>query len=138
MPSRMVPAAPEPVSTVMRALLFLTPVLLASCGSLVTQRDILARSRAEISAREAWSNDAVILVEKRPGDYRFTWLVRAGAMDYTGYPSWRGINLVPGTERNLRFTRDGCLIAYSETGSRCPRAADYAMPPAEAPPEDAK
>ena len=117
----------------MRALLFLAPVLLASCGSLVSQREIIKRSQAEIAAREPWSDAAVILVEKRPGDYRFTWEVRAGAMDYSDYPSWRGLDLVPGTERDLRFTRDGCLIGYANRGSRCPRTGTYGMLPAEFP-----
>jgi hypothetical protein len=27
--------------------------------------------------------------------------------------------VVPGTERELRFTRDGCLIGYHQPGTRC-------------------
>jgi hypothetical protein len=113
----------------MRTIAFLIPVLLASCGQMVTQREILIRSKAEVAAREPWSNTAVILVEEKPSyedgwfnfGGMFTWVVKAGAWDYSEYPSYRGINLVPGTERELRYTRDGCLVSYADKTGRCPR-----------------
>jgi hypothetical protein len=108
----------------MRALLFLLPVALASCGTLTTQREILKRSQAEIAAREPWSDTAVVLVEQKPDDMlKLTWRVRAGSLDTTDYPAWTGINLVPGTERELCYSRDGCLLGYSDIGSRCPETA---------------
>ncbi len=123
----------------MRTIAFLLPVLLASCGQMVTQREILIRSKAEVAAREPWSDTAVLLVEEKPSaqegwftwDGWFTWVVRAGAWDYSEYPSYRGINLVPGTERELRFTRDGCLIGYSDKTGRCPRPGFVSEAPVE-------
>ena len=47
------------------------------------------------------------------------WKVKAGAFDYSDYPHYKGIYFVPGTERELRFTRDGCLMSYTDHGSRC-------------------
>jgi len=114
----------------MRTLLLLPlPVFLASCGNFTTQREILIRAKAEVAAREPWSENAVLLVEQKPSaqegwftyDGWFAWVVKAGEWDYSEYPSYKGINLVPGTERELKFTRDGCLIGYSHQGSRCPR-----------------
>ena len=114
----------------MRTLLLLPlPVFLASCGNLTTQREILIHAKAEVAAREPWSENAVLLVEQKPSaqegwftyDGWFAWVVKAGEWDYSEYPSYKGINLVPGTERELKFTRDGCLIGYSHQGSRCPR-----------------
>jgi len=124
----------------MRAIAFLLPVLLASCGQMVTQREILIRSKAEVAAREPWSDTAVLLVEAKPAAHEgwfsptgglFNWVVKAGAWDYSEYPSYRGINLVPGTERELRFTRDGCLVAYSTKHSRCPRPGYVSNAPVE-------
>ena len=113
----------------MRTIAFLLPVLLASCGQLVTQREILIRSKAEVAAREPWADTAVLIVEEKPSaregwfnwDGWFTWVVKAGAWDYSEYPSYKGINLVPGTERELCFTRDGCLLNYADRTGRCPR-----------------
>lgn len=121
----------------MRAIAFLLPVLLASCGNLVTQREILIRAKAEVAAREPWADSAVILVEQKPSaeegwfsyDGWFAWVVRAGEWDYSEYPSYKGINLVPGTERQLKFSRDGCLIGYAEKNSRCPRQPGYTSRP---------
>ena len=109
---------PQPFQT-MRALLLLLPVALAGCGASVTQREILKRSQAEIALREPWSATAAIFVKNSDDYSRFTWKVKAGAFDYSDYPSYKGINFVPGTERELRFTRDGCLIRYSHEGGRC-------------------
>ncbi len=106
----------------MRALLFVLPALLVGCGSnLTNQREILKRSQVEIDRREPWSRTAAIFVTN-PGDYdRFTWKVKAGALDYSAYhPIYRGTYFIPGTERELRFTRDGCLMSYDQVGSRCP------------------
>ena len=109
---------------IMRALLFLLPVILAGCSSdigsyTVTQREILKRSKAEIARREPWVDSAVIIV-KNPDDFsRMTWKVRAGALDDSDYPSYKGIYFVEGTERELRFSRDGCLTRYAAPGSRC-------------------
>ncbi len=103
----------------MRALLLLLPVLLAGCGSVVTQDEIFAQSRAELSKREGWSDDAVMLIQQRPDEWHLTWEVSAGSFDYSEPPSARGIRAVPGTERELRFTRKGCLIGYSNPESHC-------------------
>ena len=119
----------------MRALVFSLPVLLGSCTNLViSQREILQRSQDEIARREGWSETAAIFVEQTPDDFRFTWKVKAGAFDYSEYPSWRGIRFVPGTERELRFTRDGCLVRYDRQQSRCPRQAEYVAVSYEGPP----
>lgn len=123
----------------MRTIAFLLPVLLASCGQMVTQREILIRSKAEVAAREPWSDTAVILVEEKPSyedgwfnfGGMFTWVVKAGAWDYSEYPSYRGINLVPGTERELRYTRDGCLVSYADKVGRCPRPGFVSATPVE-------
>lgn len=104
----------------MRPLLFLTPVLLASCGNLVSQREILRRSQAEVASRESWSDTAFILIDEKPDDLlQFHWVVKAGSLDNSDYPRYTGLNFVPGTERKLRFTREGCLIGYGYNGSRC-------------------
>lgn len=122
----------------MRAFVIFLPVLLGSCANLVSQREILQRSQDEIASREGWSESAAIFVEQTPDDYRFTWKVKAGAFDYSDYPSWRGIRFVPGTERELRFTRDGCLIRYDRHQSRCPRPVERAMLPMDAAPLSGK
>ncbi|MGB6223002.1 hypothetical protein [Haloferula sp.] len=109
----------------MRRLLFIPLALLFSgCGNTTSQSDILARAKAEVSKRENWSEQAYIRVDNRPSpDYIFwrdlTWEVSAGAFDYSGYPKYNGINVLPGTERELRFTRDGCLIEYKNSLHRC-------------------
>jgi hypothetical protein len=103
----------------MRALSFLFPVLLTSCGSVVTQNEIFVQARAEIARREAWADDATILIQQRPDDWHLTWVVSAGSFNYNESPSVRGLRVVPGTERELRFTRKGCLIRYTDSTSRC-------------------
>lgn len=108
-------------STIMRALLLVLPVVLASCGHLTSQREILKRSQAEISRREPWAATAAIFVTNPGENSRLWWNVRAGAVDYSAYhPAYKGTYFVSGTERELRFTRDGCLIGYGYAGSRCP------------------
>ena len=106
----------------MRALLFVLPVVLAGCGSnLASQREILKRSQAEINRREPWSGTAAIFVTNPGVNDRFTWKVKAGALDYSAYhPVYRGTYFISGTERDLRFTGDGCLMSYTYGGSRCP------------------
>lgn len=109
----------------MRALLGFLPLLLASCGSLVTQNDIFEQSRIEIARREAWADQATILIQERPDAWQLTWKVSAGAFDYSQKPGAQGLRVIPGTERELRFTRDGCLMGYQQPGNRClsPRLA---------------
>lgn len=107
----------------MRIFLFLLPVVLAGCSSFgsrsVTQREILKQSQVEIARREPWAANAAIFVEN-PGELsRLIWKVRAGAFDDSDYPHYKGIYLIPGTERELRFTRAGCLMSYSDRGNRC-------------------
>ena len=76
----------------------------------------------EIARREPWAQTAAMSVEIYEDFWgRSKWKVRAGAFDYSGYPGYRGIDFVPGTERELRFTHDGCLTAYIDRGSRCLR-----------------
>ena len=106
----------------MRTLLFLLPVVLAGCSTTpsASQREILKRSQAEVARREPWAATAAVFV-KNPDDYwGSTWKVRAGALDYSAYyPVYKGVYLVPGTERELRFTRDGCLIEYKSLRDLC-------------------
>lgn len=105
----------------MRALLLFLPVVFASCGHLTSQREILKRSQAEISQREPWAATAGIFVTNPGENYRVNWKVKAGAVDYSAYhPKYKGTYFVSGTERELCFTRDGCLIGYEYAGSRCP------------------
>ncbi|MEO7098920.1 MAG: hypothetical protein ABI162_06130 [Luteolibacter sp.] len=111
----------------MRAPLFLLAVGLVGCSSYssesISQREILKRSQAEINLREPWSRSAAVFVKNADDYSRSIWKVRAGALDYSAYyPVYKGIYLVPGTERELRFTREGCLIGYDIVGSGCPTA----------------
>ncbi len=106
----------------MRALLLLLlPLVLAGCGNRVTQNAIFEQSRTEIARREAWADQATILIVQRPwpDDRRLTWKVSAGAFDYSQAPGYEGLRIVPGTERELRFTRDGCLLGYHQPNQRC-------------------
>jgi len=116
----------------MRALLFLIPVVLAGCGSSsnpVSQRHILKQSQVEIARREPWSATAAVFVAEDPEDsvyfwrHAWKWKIKAGAFDYSDYPRHHGIDFVPGTERELRFTQDGCLVAYIDRSGRCLRPA---------------
>ena len=113
---------------IMRALLVLLPVVLAGCGSSgnpASQRQILKQSQAEIALREPWAATAAIFVVEDPDDsvyfwrHIWKWKVKAGAFDYSDYPRYHGIDFVPGTERELRFTENGCLIDYIDRGNRC-------------------
>ncbi|MES2923514.1 MAG: hypothetical protein V4819_18305 [Verrucomicrobiota bacterium] len=108
----------------MRALLVILPVVLAGCSTdstnySISQREILKRSQAEIARREPWAGTAAIIVQN-PGEIsRVTWKVRAGAYDFSDYPRYNGIYFVPGTERELRFSSDGCLTKYSNPRRPC-------------------
>jgi hypothetical protein len=111
--------------------------LLASCAETATYHEILARSKAEVSRRETWSDQAYIRVQQRPEFPNPTWEVTAGALDYSTYPRYEGPWLVSGTERKLHFTRAGCLVSYGYDGSPC--AEDYYEPYYEPPaPSDGK
>ncbi len=103
----------------MRAFLGLAPLLLASCGTLVSQNDIFAQAQNEIARRESWADSATLLIHERPSAWQLTWEVSAGSFDYSQAPGMKGLRLVPGTERELRFTRDGCLLGYHDPGHRC-------------------
>ena len=103
----------------MRALLFLAPVVLAACGPTATQREVLIQSKVEVARREPWARNAVIFVENPDDNFRFDWKIRAGEYDFTGYPHYTGIHLVPGTERELRFTPAGCLMSYEDAHNPC-------------------
>lgn len=117
----------------MRAFLCFLSLVLAACGpqksivsqrDLVSQRAILKQSQAEIAWREPWARNAAIFIKQVPDSpTRLTWRVSAGAFDYSDYPRYKGIHLVPGTERELRFTRSGCLVAYIDRGNYCLAAA---------------
>lgn len=109
----------------MRSLLFLLPVLLASCGTTVTQNEIFAQARTEIARRETWADNATILIQQHPDEFHLTWRAVAGSFDYSQAPTARGLRVVPGTEREMRFTRQGCLIGYSYPANRC---LDPALP----------
>ena len=106
----------------MRALLLLLPVVLAGCfapsTSPATQRDILRQSKLEIDRREPWAGSAAIIVQNPDDFYRFSWHVKAGALDRSD-PHYSGIHFVPGTQRELRFTTAGCLTHYANTASPC-------------------
>lgn len=117
----------------MRAFLALLPLLLASCTTLVTQNDIFAQSRNEIARRETWADQATIMIHEKPGTLQMTWEVSAGYFDSSEAPGLRGLRVVPGTERELRFTRDGCLLGYRQPGSRCLSARAASAPRTEYP-----
>lgn len=74
----------------------------------------------EIDLREPWSESAAIFVENPDDKLRDKWEIKAGALDYSAYhPNYKGLYLVSGTERKLRFTRDGCLISYENPRRGC-------------------
>jgi hypothetical protein len=98
--------------------------LLSGCIGLTSQSHILEKARAEVMARESWGNQAYIRVERKPQEQYIylrdlTWKVSAGAFDYTDYPNYKGVRVIPGTERELRFSRDGCLVEYEHVTRRC-------------------
>ena len=107
----------------MRALLCLLPVVLAGCVSddsfSVSQREILRQSQAEIAAREPWAANAAVFVVDSDEFIPITWRVKAGSLDRSDYPVHKGIYFHPGTERELRFTRAGCLVSYIDRGHPC-------------------
>lgn len=106
----------------MRSILLTLPVLLlANCTTMTSQSDILAKAKAEVSAREAWSDQAIIRVASSPGYDRLTWKVTAGVLDQSDFPRYNGIKVVPGTEREMSFTAMGCLISYGQPGPCCAR-----------------
>ncbi len=110
---------------IMRAFLLVLPVVLSACvshrGHPVTQREILRQSQVEIARREGWSATAAIFAEEINDPWRRTWKVRAGSLDASDYPRYTGLNFIAGTERELRFSDDGCLIAYIDRASPCLR-----------------
>ncbi|BCX48565.1 hypothetical protein HAHE_24730 [Haloferula helveola] len=93
--------------------------VLASCANSASQSQILNRAKAEVAYRESWSDAAYIRVDEKPGHGCRLWKVTAGAFDYSSYPDYQGIELVPGTERRMCFTKDGCLLRYVDESSRC-------------------
>lgn len=111
----------------MRTLLFLLPVVLPACTTIISQpsefasqRDILKQSQAEIALREPWSRSAAIFVVQKPDELLYrTWKVKAGAFDFSDYPSYKGTHFVRGTARELRFTSAGCLVGYVYAGNPC-------------------
>ncbi len=105
----------------MRTLPYLLPLVLAGCSSTfpVSQREILRQSQVEIARREPWAARAAVFVQNPDEMSRLTWKVRAGALDDSSFPHYKGIYFVPGTERELRFTRKGCLMSYTDRGNRC-------------------
>lgn len=115
----------------MRAILAFLPLLLASCGTLVTQNDIFEQSRRELAQREPWADQATILIQEHPDAWQLTWKVSAGSFDYSQRPGAQGLRVVPGTERELRFTRDGCLLGYHYPGNRCLNRGGSSQAPAE-------
>src|SRR6478609_2311487 len=115
----------------MRALLVLLPLVLVSCGHLVTQREILKRSQAEVSQREPWAATAAYFITTPADDSHVFWKIKAGAVDYSAYhPHYKRTYFVSGTERELCFSRDGCLLGYRYIGGRCPWV-DQVMEPAK-------
>jgi hypothetical protein len=109
----------------MRWLLFAPLMLILSgCTSTTTQSHILSQAKAEIAKRESWGDQAFIRVENRPNRKYMswkdmTWKVSAGAFDYSGYPNYQGVRVIAGTERELKFSRDGCLVGYKKAARTC-------------------
>ncbi|MEM1083536.1 MAG: hypothetical protein AAGI48_05400 [Verrucomicrobiota bacterium] len=123
-----------------RLSLLILPLALVSCVDTTSQSHIVDRARYEISLRENWASQAYIRVDQRPGkEYvtfkDFNWKISAGAIDYSDYPNYDGIKLIPGTERELVFTRDGGLIKYRDRlnpcGYRLPETVVYESGPSK-------
>lgn len=98
--------------------------ILSGCVNTTSQSHVLARAKAEVAKRENWGDQAYIRVENRPSrKYAtwndLTWKVSAGAFDYTGYPNYQGVRVIAGTERELKFSRDGCLVGYKKVTRNC-------------------
>lgn len=125
--NRVFPAATHFKPHLMHKLLFLLPFVLTGCGYFggfgtfsVSQREILKRARAEIALREPWADQAAVFVTNPDDTGRSAWKIKAGAIDRSAFsPVYHGTYFVAGTERELRFTRDGCLTRYSFPGSAC-------------------
>lgn len=100
-------------------MLLLIPALLASCGPTISQREVLGRARAEVALRETWADSALIKIRERPSLPWSDWEIQAGKLDESNYPLYEGLDLVPGTERELRFSRTGCLLQYGERLTGC-------------------
>ncbi|MEP4078114.1 hypothetical protein [Haloferula sp.] len=99
-------------------------LILAGCADRASQALILTRAKQEVANRENWGDQAYIRVEKKPRhDYVMwrdrRWVVSAGAYDYASYPVYNGTRVISGTERELVFTRDGCLTEYNDKTSHC-------------------
>jgi hypothetical protein len=107
----------------MRAFLCLFPVVLAGCATTssypVSQREILRQSQVEIARREPWAPMAAIFARESDDFSVVAWKVKAGAYERSDYPNFKGIYFVPGTERELQFSRSGCLLGYIDRGNRC-------------------
>lgn len=109
----------------MRYLIFLPLIFIFSgCATPTSQSNILAQAKAEVSKRENWGDRAVIRVEKKPDNqYMYwrdiNWKVSAGAFNFSDYPSYNGTRVIPGTERELTFTRGGCLTGYKDVNRSC-------------------
>lgn len=103
----------------MRLLMLLIPAFVASCGPTISQREVIGRARAEVALRESWSDQAMVLVDESPRYSWSTWRIRAGALDESSYPEYLGLQFVPGTEREMEFARNGCLIQYDHRTTGC-------------------
>ncbi|MFC7339003.1 hypothetical protein ACFQY0_17535 [Haloferula chungangensis] len=121
----------------MRYLLFL-PLIFAfsACTTPTSQSHVLEQAKAEVSKRESWGDQAYIRIDRRPDpEYMYwrdyTWKVSAGAVDYSDYPSYNGTRVIPGTEREMKFSRSGCLVSYKHATNEC--AVNYSAPQPVAP-----
>jgi hypothetical protein len=97
----------------------------ASCVGTTSQRTILQRAKAEVAMRETWSDTAYIRIEEVPRGGCLTWKVSAGAFDASDYPEYKGPYVLPGTERSLCFSKNGCLLSYTHPNISCTKAAPY-------------
>ena len=100
-------------------MLLLVPALLASCGPTISQREVLGRAKAEVALRETWADSAWVKITKHPKFLWSKWHIRAGELDDSNYPLYEGLDLVPGTERDIRFSRSGCLVKYDGHLTSC-------------------
>lgn len=127
MPSGIRQAVSQPQElSIMRALLLLTPLVLTHCAFTnnykASQREILRLAKEEINRREPWADTAAIIISDPVDATRLTWKVKAGALDYSEYsPVYKGTYYLPGTERELWYTRSGCLLSYKYRGPSYPK-----------------
>lgn len=119
----------------MRFILLLLPVFFASCAIPASHREVLDRARTEVSLREPWSDKALVVVEKKPAFAWSVWQIRAGELDYSTYPTYEGLQVVPGSERQIYFARNGCLLAYTCRTTRCNSRYATAPAPRESAPD---